>query len=130
MTKTFIIKETNKAAKLAAIEIPKKTRKFTKIDFFLNTQANFIEVEIPKESPDYTSNSGSQYYYTESGVIRVSNHWGRGIASCYWNLNSGYSEEFKAGYCDWDEFKSYYTFKFDNDGQFSQRGKKPIDWKN
>lgn len=56
-------------------------------NFYDGTNANFTRCEIPTTTPDFESNSGSKYWYTESGVIRVSTHWGFGISSCNWHLD-------------------------------------------
>ena len=46
----------------------------------------YEECEEPKRKPDYTSESGSRYWYTKKGVVRGSNHWGNGVANCDWPL--------------------------------------------
>lgn len=56
--------------------------------------------------PNYTSKSGSSYYFTNEGVFRVSNHWGR-AANCKWRLQA--LEEVagnrtRVGYATWTEF--------------------------
>lgn len=61
--------------------------KFNSENFFYATDADFQSCEKPNRKADYTSNSGSQYWYTEDGVIRGSNHWGMGIATCNWTLD-------------------------------------------
>lgn len=128
MNKAFIIKETNRAINNDLPKIINRMRKYDKDNFYFYTKANFKEIEIPIGNPDYTSNSGSQYYYSENGIIRVSNHWGYSIASCEWLLNKSCSSELKAGYCDWNAF----NFKYlkEPTGTNSQLGKRPIDWKN
>ena len=45
----------------------------------------------PRRQPDYVSRDrngkvSSEYWYTEDGVIRGSDHWGEGVASCDWSL--------------------------------------------
>jgi hypothetical protein len=57
--------------------------------------------------PNYRSKSGSSYYFTEQGVYRYSNHWGR-AANCKWRLipaetNKGRT---KVGYANWSDFYS------------------------
>ena len=54
---------------------------------------------------DYTSNSGSEYYYTEEGMYRYSNHWGR-LANSKWRLlDNGLTEsKYKLGFAFWDNF--------------------------
>lgn len=81
-----------------------------KNNFFVNTIAEYKEIENrPDREPDYISNSGSKYWYTEDGVIRGSDHWGGGIASCDWFLDTqkdnfeNYENE-KYGEIKWDDF--------------------------
>lgn len=64
-----------------------ETMKYNENNFFEATNANFISCEIPTSEPDFTSHSGSKYWYTEDGVIRVSNRWGCAIASCNWYID-------------------------------------------
>ena len=54
---------------------------------------------------DYSSESGSQYFYTEKGMYRLSNHWGR-LANSKWRLiDKGISiSKFKVGFAVWDSF--------------------------
>lgn len=62
---------------------------FNENNFFESTAANFVSCEKPNREADYISASGSAYWYTENGVVRGSNHWGEGVASCNWFLNGG-----------------------------------------
>lgn len=90
-------------------------------NFFKNTIATFNQTERPNREPDFVSrdrdgNVSSEYWYTENGVIRGSDHWGTGVASCDWelqkkdgNLVSGYRGEVESqdktyGECSWDSF--------------------------
>ncbi|MBQ6447085.1 MAG: phage portal protein [Bacillus sp. (in: Bacteria)] len=63
-------------------------------NFYINTVAEFDDVDSrPKGKPDYVSYTktgkiSSEYWYTEDGVIRGSNHWGKDVASCDWYLKS------------------------------------------
>lgn len=43
-----------------------------------------LEEALPE--PDFVSKSGSQYYYCEKGVYRLSNHYNNHVASCDWRL--------------------------------------------
>ena len=59
-------------------------------NFHLCTIALFTPIATPSREADYVSKTpwgevSSRYWYTEDGVIRESNHWGR-VASCRWNL--------------------------------------------
>lgn len=66
------------------------------------TEAVFRPIErVPSRKPDFVSRSGSLYWdvdqaYSDGsgfhGVIRMSNHWGIGIRSCDWYLNSTYGD--------------------------------------
>lgn len=84
-------------------------------NFHKNTIGRFTIVETPKGTPDYISKTtwgeiSSIYYYTNEGVIRLSNHWGN-VASCQWNLEGVNSLGFDkcrkvvetAGYISFDE---------------------------
>lgn len=68
-----------------------KNKLYHKNNYFRNTYAVFEEVdaeELPFEKWHYTSKSQSAYYYTDDGVYRKSNHWGR-AAKCRWVLKAG-----------------------------------------
>jgi len=54
----------------------------------------------------YVSSSGSRYYFSEEGVYRVSNHWGR-AANCRWRLQASttyQNQHTKIGYARWIDF--------------------------
>lgn len=55
--------------------------------------------------PNYKSKSGSSYYFTETGVYRLSNHWGR-AANCKWRLQSDVrsGNRTKLGFALWSAF--------------------------
>jgi hypothetical protein len=95
--------------------------KINKDNFFIKTNGRFIECEIPSRPADYISKTpwgdvSSVYYYTNEGVIRVSDHWG-GVASCQWNLNTVNTfrfdkcrkTELKAGYISFKELEENYN---------------------
>ena len=76
-------------------------------NYFMGTVADWRECEQPDRKPDYRSGSGSQYWYTENGVIRSSNHWGEGVASCDWYLDG---EEIWGGsqwYCGYAAYMDF-----------------------
>lgn len=85
---------------------------YNKYNYYRNTYAVFREV-IPKNLPfsvwQYTSKSGSSYYYTSLGVYRKSNHWGR-AAKCRWVLESCNNElhfskdRVRIGFASWTDF--------------------------
>jgi hypothetical protein len=70
----------------------------TKDNFHLMTKGTFSKCDLPNTAPDYVSlnkqgNVSSKYWYTNDGVIRQSDHWGR-VASCIWTLK-GYSTQIR-----------------------------------
>lgn len=80
-----------------------------KSNFFKNTFCVFEEVNldtITSLQPDYTSTSGSVYYYTKQGMYRFSNHWGR-LANSKWRLTTSVnstSNKYKIGFARWEDF--------------------------
>lgn len=76
---------------------------------FKNTFCVFQEVSLDclKElSVQYQSKSGSSYYYTKSGMYRLSNHWGR-LANSKWRLEALEPEtesKIKLGFAPWTNF--------------------------
>lgn len=54
----------------------------------------------------YKSKFGSSYFYTQQGVYRYSNHWGR-VANCRWKISG--IEDYKnqvyyVGFANWTDF--------------------------
>ena len=86
--------------------------------FFTETLVTFTETDDPGREPDFTSGSGSRYWYAREGVIRGSDHWGNGIARCDWALRTkkgktiyGYDYDCpihlsapRFGYAKWEDF--------------------------
>lgn len=76
---------------------------------FKNTFCVFQEIEIEaiENLPiQFESKAGSRYYYTESGMYRLSNHWGR-LANSKWRLEPMQPEtqsKMKLGYASWNDF--------------------------
>ncbi len=65
-------------------------KKYNKTNFHKHTFCEFTEVDatmIPNIDWHYKSKSGSGYCFTDEGVYRISNHWGR-AANCRWRLIS------------------------------------------
>ncbi len=56
----------------------------SELNFFDYTVSIFDECGKPEREPDFTSGSGSQYWYTAEGVVRGANHWGNGLDNCDW----------------------------------------------
>tara|TARA_B110000091_G_scaffold2744_1_gene2634 strand:- start:632 stop:1213 length:582 start_codon:yes stop_codon:yes gene_type:complete len=88
----------------------KKTflKAYNQSNFFKHTFCEFTQVEdfsFP-EKTNYKSKSESSYFYTEEGVYRKSNHWGR-VANCRWKLIA--EENYKnqttvIGFAKWANF--------------------------
>ena len=81
---------------------------YNKTNFHKHTFCIFKEVfaaEIADLQLSYTSNSGSSYYFTEKGVYRKSNHWGR-AANCKWRLHTEIdtASRSKIGFAEWSHF--------------------------
>lgn len=94
---------------------------FTEFNFFLKTKATFKGCKRPKRAPDYISydswgNESSRYWYTNTGVIRCSNHWSSihmpvkkfliecgKVSTCHWVLKSTVYTD--CGSCRWDAFR-------------------------
>ncbi|WP_439130626.1 hypothetical protein [Polaribacter sp.] len=58
------------------------------------------------ENTNYKSKSESAYFYTDVGVYRKSNHWGR-VANCRWKLltNQNYKNQREViGFAKWIDF--------------------------
>ena len=81
---------------------------YNKTNFFKYTFCEFQQVsnfEIP-EDRNYKSKSDSIYFYTDEGVYRKSNHWGR-VANCRWKIseNEGYkNQQIVVGFAKWNHF--------------------------
>lgn len=57
-------------------------------------------------SVQFESISGSKYFYTEEGMYRLSNHWGR-LANSKWRLEPMKPEstsKIKLGFASWNDF--------------------------
>ena len=82
---------------------------YNKTNFHKHTFCIFKKVntsDLKGLKPNYTSKSGSSYYFTDEGVYRVSNHWGR-AANCKWRLQALEdisSDRTRAGYANWNAF--------------------------
>ncbi|WP_353170706.1 hypothetical protein [Flavobacterium sp.] len=82
---------------------------YNKFNFHKHTFCLFQQAEdtvVADLKLGYKSASGSAYYFTELGVYRKSNHWGR-AANCRWRLitNSDYKNQTKSvGFARWTDF--------------------------
>jgi hypothetical protein len=81
---------------------------YNKTNFFKHTFCEFQQVdkfEFPEET-NYKSKSESMYFYTDEGVYRKSNHWGR-VANCRWKIkaNEAYkNQQIVVGFGKWADF--------------------------
>jgi hypothetical protein len=77
---------------------------FHKHTFCLWKEVSQADFELQKSH--FKSKSGSEYFFTEEGVYRMSNHWGR-AANCRWRLVSqgNYkSQHTIVGFAKWTDF--------------------------
>ncbi|MGY0407103.1 MAG: hypothetical protein ACWIPJ_01910 [Polaribacter sp.] len=81
---------------------------YNQTNFFKHTFCEFQQVkdvQFPK-STNYKSKSESVYFYTDKGVYRKSNHWGR-VANCRWKLiaiENYKNQNFAIGFAKWSDF--------------------------
>lgn len=85
-----------------------ESKTYNQHNFHKHTFCVFREVEISaieKRAPDFSSKSGSIYYFTQTGVYRLSNHWSR-VANCRWRLESQLDNpsRTKLGFAPWTAF--------------------------
>lgn len=81
---------------------------YNQTNFFKHTFCEFTQVNdfVFPENTHYKSKSDSVYFYTDEGVYRKSNHWGR-VANCRWRLLSNKkikSQNFYTGFAKWSDF--------------------------
>ena len=77
---------------------------FHKHTFCLWKEVSLADFEY--QNPQFKSKSGSEYYFTDEGVYRTSNHWGR-AANCRWRLiadENFKSQQTKVGFANWTDF--------------------------
>ena len=81
---------------------------YNRNNFFRHTFCEFTQIdnfEFPEDT-NYKSKSESMYFYTDEGVYRKSNHWGR-VANCRWKLisNENYkNQQIVIGFANWTDF--------------------------
>ena len=84
-------------------------KNFHKFNFFKHTYCEFELKSLnffKQREVHFKSKSGSLYFYTEKGVYRYSNHWGR-VANCKWKINGieAYKNQiYYVGYAKWSDF--------------------------
>ena len=80
------------------------SKNFNKHTFCLWKEVSQTDFELQKSN--FKSKSGSEYFFTEEGVYRISNHWGR-AANCRWRLIplANYKNQHtKIGFARWSDF--------------------------
>lgn len=58
-------------------------------NFFLSSKGVFREIsQVPSGFRRFFTSRGSRYYVSPDGshLVRLSDHWGKGIRECEWNL--------------------------------------------
>lgn len=82
---------------------------YHKNNFYRNTYCVFQEVFLEKPIPfHFKSDHQSEYHFTQEGVYRKSNHWGR-VGNCRWKLDSNDklpSQIQRIGFAHWNKFYS------------------------
>jgi len=82
---------------------------YNKFNFFKYTFCSYQKVSqdfFDENKVHFKSKAGSQYSYTEEGVYRYSNHWGR-VADCRWRLVSEEklkNQNYYVGFARWTRF--------------------------
>ncbi len=82
---------------------------YNQYNFFKHTFSEFKQVDdftFP-ENENYKSKSKSIYFYTDEGVYRKSNHWGR-VANCRWRINANENyknQQIVIGFSKWTNFR-------------------------
>ena len=80
-----------------------------KNNFFKHTFCEYKHVEqtfFNENRVHFRSKSGSKYFFTDDGVYRYSNHWGR-VANCRWKLTSNEklkNQNYYVGFAKWTDF--------------------------
>ncbi len=78
----------------------------SKDNFWDSTKAIFERCAAPSTEPDAKSENGSAYWFTDSGVVRLSDHWGQ-VQKCIWIIPFNAKENPKTpiyGFCKWENF--------------------------
>ena len=82
---------------------------YNKTNFFKHTFCEFTEVNknfFEQNPVHFKSKTGSFYSYTEEGIYRYSNHWGR-VANCRWKLITAKkykNQAYYSGFAKWSDF--------------------------
>ena len=90
--------------------------KYNQNNFHNNTCGVFTKCKPPFRVSDFTSESGSKYWFANGGVIRLSTHWGK-ISSCLWTLDPERENTKKeaCGFCSFSDFTENLEVELDPD---------------
>jgi hypothetical protein len=80
------------------VQTLEEAQRIDKDSFMHSTEATFSKAKRPNREPDYTSRSGSMYWYEDEGVYRESDHWGKGVASTNWYLKGQSKKQLAENY--------------------------------
>lgn len=83
-------------------------KKYDRYNFFKHTYCEFEHrlLDGLELKTHFKSKSGSSYFYTEDGVYRYSNHWGR-VANCRWKIKgieTYQQQKYYVGFALWKDF--------------------------
>jgi len=84
---------------------------YNRSNFFKHTFCDFKKVNqkfFDENQVHFKSKAGSQYSYTEEGVYRYSNHWGR-VANCRWRLYSDKKLKNQKSYLGFAKWSGFYA---------------------
>ncbi|HMR88486.1 MAG TPA: hypothetical protein PKD51_10045 [Saprospiraceae bacterium] len=85
---------------------------FTDSDDLCKNYDGILEYNLMDSNCDYYNlvyilKKSSEYWYTEKGIYRKSDHWGQCGKSVFeLDNNNSLSIDYQIGYCDWSDFKS------------------------
>lgn len=88
---------------------------YNRDNFYKNTRCVFTLRQrcFGSQDPDYVSDSGSRYWFTDEGVYRIADHWGHVGNECYWKLVQGWdrcppeAKKLHTGFAYWADFEPY-----------------------
>lgn len=111
----------------------KQEREISQSNYTKETEAIFREIPVPEKTPDYVSQSGTQYWIDSDGVTRYSDHCGANIgtmnARCNWFIGEQnqyeQSRNYTGGYrCGRSEFNNFKDLAYKRDSNINVESKK------
>ena len=95
------------------------TETASKDNFYMNSVGYWQKTDDRKEKADYisyrrgTTDVSSEYWYTDEGVYRRSDHWGSDVASCSWYIEGREYSSFgiekgsrETAFIKWEDLKA------------------------